>query len=107
MNYFGFSKEVKFGKNCGGILKTSLEWNDVTKKVSTFFMGLSPELEIALYTLAALLAPNSKFKVKLGGKKFSIRTYFIKLNFIEFNKQNGQCHMGAAYPELPKKSDRS
>ena len=59
MNYFGFSKEVKFGKNCGGILKTSLEWNDVTKKVSTFFMGLSPELEIALYTLAALLAPNT------------------------------------------------
>ena len=102
MNYFGFSKELKFGNNCGGILKTSLEWNDVTKKVSTFFMGLSPELEIALYTLAALLAPNSKFKVKLGGKKFNIRTYFIELNFIEFNKQNGQCHLAAAYPELPK-----
>ena len=94
MNYFGFSKEVKFGKNCGGILKTSLEWNDVTKKVSTFFMGLSPELEIALYTLAALLSPNSYFKVKLGGKKFNIRTYF--------NEQNGQCHLAAAYPELPK-----
>ena len=94
MNYFGFSKEVKFGNKCGGILKTSLEWNGVPKKVSTFFMGLSPELEIALYTLAALIQPNSNLKVKLGGKKFNIRTYF--------NEQNGESHLAAAYPELPK-----
>jgi hypothetical protein len=45
--------------------------------VSSVFIGLSPELELALYTLCVLLKPNDACTVSLGGKKVDIRTHIF------------------------------
>jgi hypothetical protein len=45
-------------------------------QVSSIFIGLSPELEMALYTVCVLLKPNDACTVSLGGKKIDIRCPF-------------------------------
>ena len=62
VNYYGFSKGFGFGHGRGGILKTIFEWEGSVKPVSSIFMGLSPELEFALYTLGVLLMLLFVFK---------------------------------------------
>ena len=42
------------------------------------FIGLSPELELALYTLAVIYKPNDICKMTLGGQDVQIKTY-VKL----------------------------
>ena len=83
VNYYGFSKGFGFGHGRGGILKTIFEWEGSVKPVSSIFMGLSPELEFALYTLGVLLKPDDSCTVSLGGKTIDIRT-----------------HLGTAFPDI-------
>ena len=66
------------------------------KRMSSIFIGISPELEIALYTLAALLKPGFKphvtFPVSLGEKSLNLVTHVTK--------RNGQKHLLSAYPDI-------
>ncbi|MPC73325.1 Poly(U)-specific endoribonuclease [Portunus trituberculatus] len=50
-------------------------WLSDTKPVGTVFVGTTPELEMALYTLCFLAKPNSRCPVQLNGKKFQIQTW--------------------------------
>ncbi len=61
-------------------------------QVSSIFLGLSPELELALYTLCALLKPDDSCTVSLGGKKVDIQTHVFKIR--------GKKYLGSAYPDL-------
>ena len=50
-------------------------WDDIYVKHRTSMMiGISPELELALYTLCFRARPNEDCYVTLGGEKFLIRT---------------------------------
>jgi len=42
-------------------------------KVSSIFIGLSPELEMALYTICVLLKPDDACTISLGAKRVEIR----------------------------------
>ena len=78
VNYYGFSKGFGFGHGRGGIIKTIFEWEGSLKPVSSIFIGLSPELELALYTLAVLLKPDEACTISLGmiSHKMSLITIF-------------------------------
>ena len=80
VDYHGFAKKLSFGSGKGGIMKTVFEWEGHIKPVSSIFMGLSPELELALYTLCVLLKPDDECTVSLGGKTIDIQTYTFKHN---------------------------
>jgi poly(U)-specific endoribonuclease len=92
INYYGFSKCFGFGRGRGGILKTIFEWEGSLKPVSSIFMGLSPELEMALYTICVLLKPDDGCTVSLGGKTLDIQTYIFK--------NNGLKYLGTAFPNI-------
>lgn len=49
--------------------------NGYEKFVSSFFVGTSPELEIALYTICFKLRPNKGCKMSFNGTSFSILTH--------------------------------
>ena len=72
VDYYGFTKELKFrdkyGENLGGAIKIQFKLGNRIKPTSSMFIGLSPELEIALYTLAIMFESSRNFKVSLGGK---------------------------------------
>ena len=92
VNYYGFSKGLGFGRGKGGILKTIFEWEGSIKPVSSIFMGLSPELELALYTLCVLIKPDDACEISLGGKKVEIRTHVFK--------NEGKKYLGTAFPDI-------
>ncbi len=56
-----------FRKRC------SIDFYKFFLKVSSIFIGLSPELELALYTICVLLKPDDACAISLGGKKVDIR----------------------------------
>ena len=92
VNYYGFSKGFSFGYGKGGILKTIFEWEGAIKPVSSIFIGLSPELEMALYTLAVLLKPDDSCTVSLGSKTIDIKTHVFK--------NHGKKYLGTAFPDI-------
>mmetsp|Transcript_20527 Transcript_20527/g.28344 ORF Transcript_20527/g.28344 Transcript_20527/m.28344 type:complete len:286 (-) Transcript_20527:76-933(-) len=73
------------------ILSLQFSWGDEGKDISTSFMGVSPEFEVALYTLM-FLASGEKTTVELDGFKVSIRCYHI-------HTKHG-VHIGSSFPEL-------
>ena len=73
-------------------MKTIFEWEGSIKPVSSIFIGLSPELEMALYTLGVLLKPDDSCTVSLGGKTIDIRTHVFK--------NHGKKYLGTAFPDI-------
>lgn len=62
------------GVNKGSVLKFSYDWQGASKDNGTMFIGTSPELEIALYTVCYIARANVKCPVQLNGKQFTITT---------------------------------
>lgn len=62
------------------------------KPVNGMFVGTSPELEIALYTLCFQLRPDEDCPLILGGEKVNIVTHTWKYR--------GNKLIGSAYPEV-------
>ncbi|XP_022192297.1 poly(U)-specific endoribonuclease homolog isoform X2 [Nilaparvata lugens] len=74
-NYYGWMKNKEFEK--GSILTLRFKWNDKMKKIGSFFIGTSPEFEMALYSMCFILRNNKKCKFHLNGSKLFVRTYSI------------------------------
>ncbi|XP_011146267.3 poly(U)-specific endoribonuclease homolog isoform X2 [Harpegnathos saltator] len=91
IDYLGYMNKVDLG-NKGSIVKVYVKFNGHDKPVTTMFVGTSPELEMALYTVCFYARPNGKCPVSLGGTKFNIVTYKFKYR--------GQDLIGTAYPEI-------
>lgn len=91
INYLGYIKKLDLGDK-GAILKIHAKFNDIVKPVTTMFVGTSPELEMALYTVCFLTRPDSSCPVSLGGSKFNIVTHKFRYR--------GNDLIGSAYPAL-------
>lgn len=91
LDYKGYIKKLDLG-NKGAIIKMRFVWLGDNKPVGTVFVGTTPELEMALYTLCFLAKPNARCPVQLAGKRFQIQTW----------KQSyrGKTLVGSAYPEI-------
>ena len=62
MDYYGFNYALSLkGKGC--VIKSCFTWEvdgeEMMKPVSSIFLGLSPELELAIYTICALIRYGS------------------------------------------------
>uniref|UniRef100_A0A1B6HJW4 EndoU domain-containing protein n=1 Tax=Homalodisca liturata TaxID=320908 RepID=A0A1B6HJW4_9HEMI len=91
LNYMGYMQTVDFNGK-GGIIKLHYTWNGVTKPVGSIFVGTSPELELALYTVCYFARPNNKCFLRLNGKPLYIQTY-------TFNSRNEKL-IGSAFPSV-------
>ncbi|XP_014228439.1 poly(U)-specific endoribonuclease homolog [Trichogramma pretiosum] len=71
LNYLGFIKMAEFGSN-GAIVKGRSKLNDIVQPITSIFVGTSPELEMALYTICFYVRPNDACPLQMGGSKFLV-----------------------------------
>ncbi|XP_046401731.1 endoribonuclease CG2145-like [Ischnura elegans] len=88
-NYLGFIEEKAKGTG-GYFLKITFKWNQNYKAIGSIFMGASPELEMALYTICFYTKPGGVCRLKLGGNNVSIQTYQ--------HEYAGSIYVATAYP---------
>ncbi|XP_013408404.1 poly(U)-specific endoribonuclease-like [Lingula anatina] len=74
LTYKGFRSSVQTSPQ---VLKVRLEWFGKSKPQSSFFLGTSPEYDMAVYTVCALARTNSRCPIKLAGKSVPIQTYDV------------------------------
>jgi len=74
------------------ILTLQFKWNDILKSVGTMFIGVSPEFEMALYTLCFLMGnENNVVNLNTGSEVF-------EMNIKCFSMAHGK--IGTSFPEL-------
>ncbi|XP_037785745.1 poly(U)-specific endoribonuclease homolog isoform X1 [Penaeus monodon] len=91
LDYKGYIRLVDLNGK-GKIIKVRFVWMNQPKPVGSIFVGVTPELEMALYTICFLAKPDSRCPVKLNNKEFNIQTWSIKLR--------GKNVIGSAYPDI-------
>ncbi|XP_064597523.1 uridylate-specific endoribonuclease-like [Liolophura sinensis] len=58
------------------LIGSQFSWHQgLLKSKGTFFVGTSPEFEMAIYTICFLMKPNDSCHIRLNGHSVSIKTY--------------------------------
>lgn len=91
INYLGYLKYVTFN-NKGAILKIHINQQGVDKPINSMFIGTSPELEIALYTLCYVTRVDNDCNLKLDSKDIKIITFNYR-----YRSKN---YIGSAFPQI-------
>jgi len=89
LEYDGQMKTVNLGREAD-LIRLRFRWHRARKPVGGMFIGTSPELEMAVYTICFFAKPNSDCSVMMDGKTFNIKTFDI----------HGKKIIGSAYPEV-------
>lgn len=90
-DYLGYIRKLDLGRK-GSILKLHYKWSNITKPVGSMFVGTSPELEMALYTICFITRADDRCQITLGGKVVTIRTHTFR-----YRSKN---LIGSAFPEI-------
>nr|XP_032527836.1 poly(U)-specific endoribonuclease homolog [Danaus plexippus plexippus] len=91
VNYLGYLKNLQLSDK-GAIIKMHFNQQGVDKPVDTMFIGTSPELEMALYTLCYVTRVDKDCNLKLGTKDVNIVTHNYR-----YRSKN---YIGSAYPQI-------
>ncbi|XP_066941490.1 endoribonuclease CG2145-like isoform X2 [Macrobrachium rosenbergii] len=91
LDYKGYMKRVSLNGK-GEIIKLRFVWLNEEKPVGSIFVGTTPELEIALYTVCFIVMPDANCPVQLAGHKFAIQTWTYD--------SRGKPVIGSAYPNI-------
>lgn len=91
VDYKGWIKKIDLGAK-GSVVKLRFSFDNLNKPVNGVFIGTTPELEIALYTLCFATFPDKECVVASNGQEFKIRTYTFRYR--------GKTVIGSAYPEV-------
>ncbi|CAG9581572.1 unnamed protein product [Danaus chrysippus] len=91
VNYLGYLKNLQLSDK-GAIIKMHFNQQGVDKPVDTMFIGTSPELEMALYTLCFVTRVDKDCNLKLGTKDVNIVTHNYR-----YRSKN---YIGSAYPQI-------
>ncbi|XP_029170922.1 poly(U)-specific endoribonuclease homolog [Nylanderia fulva] len=73
LDYRGYIKDVKLGDKGEAIkIRSAFNIPDTKHAISTLLVGLSPELEMALYTVCFYVRPNDVCPISLSGKDINL-----------------------------------
>ncbi|XP_011882574.1 PREDICTED: poly(U)-specific endoribonuclease homolog [Vollenhovia emeryi] len=73
LDYRGYIKDIKLADKGEAIkIRTAFNVPDTKHSITTLLVGLSPELEMALYTMCFYLRPNDVCPISLGGKDVNL-----------------------------------
>ncbi|XP_045138291.1 poly(U)-specific endoribonuclease-like [Portunus trituberculatus] len=89
LDYYSWMDSVTFGTK-GEVLMNRYNWEGHMKKIGSMFIGTSPELEMATYTVCFLARPDSLCPVQMFSQQFHVQTWTIFGNLV-----------GSAYPDIP------
>nr|A8E624.1 RecName: Full=Uridylate-specific endoribonuclease C; AltName: Full=Placental protein 11 homolog; AltName: Full=Protein endoU-C; AltName: Full=XendoU-C; Flags: Precursor [Xenopus laevis]AAI53812.1 Unknown (protein for MGC:181775) [Xenopus laevis] len=93
VNYLSYSADGVW-KGYPDIYAFQLKWSTYLKTIGSFFVGSSPEFDIAMYTLCYVTRPDSLCSVKMGGSIFKIQTY----TWANSTYGNGKRFVASSYP---------
>ena len=91
VDYKGWIRKLDLG-NKGAVVKVRFTYDSLNKPVNGLFIGTTPELEMALYTLCFATFPDTDCMVAHDGNEFKIKTYTFRYR--------GKSVIGSAYPEV-------
>ncbi|BFZ11063.1 hypothetical protein BsWGS_14102 [Bradybaena similaris] len=90
VNYYGYVSKAE-----PRLIGAMFNWNNRIKSLGSLFIGVSPEFDIAIYTLCYFTNPNKRCPVVLDGRTINIQTY------------DTAGHISTAYPEVPSSKRKS
>ncbi|XP_012940779.1 poly(U)-specific endoribonuclease [Aplysia californica] len=70
LNYYGYVYE-----SSPGVIGAAFNWNNRIKTLGSFFIGVSPEFDIAMYSLCFIKYPGKSCHFSLKGTSLSIQSY--------------------------------
>ncbi|XP_073469836.1 uridylate-specific endoribonuclease D-like isoform X2 [Aquarana catesbeiana] len=76
------------------VFSFQFKWSTYLKPLGSFFMGSSPEFDIAMYTLCYVTRPNKRCIVRFNGHSVPIQTYTWTNSFYG----NGKRYVASSYP---------
>lgn len=91
LDYQGYIKKMDLGTK-GEIAKVRLTFDKLSKPSNSLFIGTSPELEIALYTVCFQMRPDTECPLVYNGKKFTLKTFTFRYR--------GKNLIGGAWPNF-------
>ncbi|XP_053679467.1 endoribonuclease CG2145 [Anopheles nili] len=91
IDYKGWNKKMELGTK-GEIAKVRLTFDNLQKPSNSLFVGTSPELEIALYTVCFQLRPDKECPLAINNKPFTIKTFTFRYR--------GKNLIGGAWPNI-------
>lgn len=91
LDYQGYIKKMDLGTK-GEIAKVRLTFDKLSKPSNSLFIGTSPELEIALYTVCFHMRPDTECPLAYNGKKFTLKTFTFRYR--------GKNLIGGAWPNF-------
>lgn len=91
LDYQGYIKKMDLGTK-GEIAKIRLTFDKLSKPSNSLFIGTSPELEIALYTVCFQMRPDTECPLAYNGKKFTLKTFTFRYR--------GKNLIGGAWPNF-------
>ncbi|XP_065077283.1 endoribonuclease CG2145-like [Ochlerotatus camptorhynchus] len=91
LDYQGYIKKMDLGTK-GEIAKVRLTFDKLNKPSNSLFIGTSPELEIALYTVCFQMRPDTECPLVFNGKKFTLKTFTFRYR--------GKNLIGGAWPNF-------
>ncbi|KAG8585549.1 hypothetical protein GDO81_005068 [Engystomops pustulosus] len=95
VNYLSYSSDGPW-TSYPDVFTFQFKWSTYLKSVGSFFIGSSPEFEIAIYTLCYVTRPNRMCTVKLGGSSLKIQTY----SWPNSSYGNGKRYLASSYPNI-------
>ena len=107
-NYKGFIKPPRKSKDTNGnspsaskaqLINIGFEWMGKQKKISSSFIGVSPEFEIALYTMIFKMNETEK-KIEVP---LQISCYAVQITCFTWN-QGPTTYIGTSFPTIPQLS---
>lgn len=77
IDYMGYVDKMDLG-NKASLVKLNFKMNGIIRPNVTIFVGTTPELEMALYTICFYARPNNLCPVSLGNTTFNIYTHAFR-----------------------------
>lgn len=95
INYLSYSSDGPW-TSYPDVFAFQFKWSTYLKTIGSFFMGSSPEFEIAMYTLCYVTRPDSLCPVKFGGASLKIQTY----SWANSSYGTGKRYLASSYPNI-------
>ncbi|XP_069828358.1 uridylate-specific endoribonuclease D-like [Dendropsophus ebraccatus] len=95
INYLSYSSDGPW-TSYPDVFAIQFKWSNYLKSVGSFFIGSSPEFDIAMYTLCYVTRPNRLCTVKMGGNTLKIQTY----SWDNSSYGNAKKYLASSYPNI-------
>ncbi|XP_053311760.1 uridylate-specific endoribonuclease D-like [Spea bombifrons] len=95
VNYLSYSADGAW-TSYPDVYGFQFKWSTYLKTLGSFFLGSSPEFDVAMFTLCYVTRPDSLCTVKYGGITLQIQTW----TWANSSYGNGKRYVASAYPSV-------